>query len=222
MKPTSVVAVANEKVSIVTVCQLLGVELPDDIGMGRSRKVRCPFGAVYHSDQGVSAAMRVYPESNSAYCFSCAAYYTPVSLAARAMDCDRKTAAVRLLDHIGHKPLDLAAAWRDAVEYEPKPDRALLADALKTYCRRIDPQWCTRQFEPGVAGVLSRCLSLLDLVTDAEAVQLWLQRCKEAMRHALHVEELSLSQKYEVLWKTLGDGGQHSGDELPDQLRGHA
>lgn len=209
MSRLDVVAVANEKVPIVTVAQMLGVQLPEDVGAGRSRKVPCPFGDLYHSDGGVSAAMRVYPETNSAYCFSCSAYYTPVSLAAKAMDLDRRTAAVRLLDRIGYKPLDVAVAWqRAAAPAEPEPNRALLAHALKTYCGRIDPYWSHRQLEPSVARVLSRCLGLLDLVKSADDVRLWLDRCKEAMRRVLHVEKLSPSEKYDVLWNTLqGDEG---------------
>jgi hypothetical protein len=179
------------------------MQLPEDVGSGRSRKVRCPFGDLYHSDGGVSAAMRIYPQSNTAYCFSCATHFTPVSLAAKAMDVDRRTAALRLLDDIGYRPLSLAAAWSHALRREPAPDKMLLAEALKTYCRRIDPQWCDRQYEPRVARVLSRCLALLDLVESSGDVQMWLNRCKEAMRQALYVEKLSLSEKYDVLWSGL-------------------
>lgn len=209
MKRASTVAVANEKVSILTVCRMLGVDLPDGIATGgRSRKVSCPFGAIYHSDGGVSPAMRIYPDSNSAYCFSCAAFYTPVVLAAKAMDCDRPTAAIRLLDHIGFRPMDLAEQWHQARSYEPEINKPILADALKTYCRRIDSQWSQRQFEPRVAAALTRCLGLLDLVKDADDVTLWLDRCKEAMRRALHTEQPSLSEKYDVLLQTMKRGEQ--------------
>lgn len=194
-------AVANEKVPIVTVCRLFGVDTPDEVALSRSRKVRCPFGEIYHSDGGVSPAMRIYQETNSAYCFSCAVYYTPVSLAARAMDTDRLSAALRLLDHVGYRPMDLAQKWQQVQQYQPEPDKVLLADALKTYCRRVDPQWAGRQFEPAVAGVLTRCLGLLDLVKSDDEVILWLERCKEAMRRVLQVEELSLSQNLGVLWR---------------------
>lgn len=180
------VAVANEKVSIVTVCRLVGVELPDAVAAGgRSKKVPCPFGEIYHSDGGVAPAMRIYPETNSAYCFSCAAFWTPVTLIAKAMDSDWHTAALRLLDHVGYKPLALAAQFQQASSYEPELDLARLADALKTYCRRIDPSWSTRQFDPEVAALLTRCLGLLDLVTTSADVELWLDRCKTVMHRAL-------------------------------------
>jgi hypothetical protein len=181
----SVVAEANERVSIVTVCQMLDVDVPDDLGSRSSYKIHCPFGTIYHSDHGISPAMRIYPDSNSAYCFSCAAYYTPVSLAAKGLDIDWRTAAAQLLDRIGYRPLDLAEVWQQVKEYTPEPDRALLADALKTFCRRIDPAWSARQFDPQIAATLTRCLSILDLVSTPEEVTLWLDSCKIAMRCAL-------------------------------------
>lgn len=196
----SVVAVANEKVSIVTVLRMLGVELPDDdIGLSRSRKVSCPFGQIYHSDHGVSPAMRIYPETNSAWCFSCSVYFTPVKLIAQGMDLGMVAAATRLLDHVGLKPVELAEAWKHASEYVPEPDRALMADALKTYCRRICSTWSERQFDSEVAATLTRCLAILDLVCTNDDVNLWLVKCKEAMRHVLDCPEPSASQKYQVL-----------------------
>lgn len=193
MKRPDVVAVANEKVSIVAVCQMLGVDLPDDADSARSRKVHCPFGDLYHSDAGASPAMRVYPDTNSAYCFSCATYYTPVDLAVRALDTDRRTAATHLLDRIGYRPMDLAAVFANALSYEPTPDKALLADALKTYCRRIDPQWSSRQFDSRVASALTRCLTLLDMVHTPEDVTMWLCCCKEVMRRILVPQKVSPS-----------------------------
>jgi hypothetical protein len=184
---TNAVAVANEKVSIVTACRLFGVELPEGVASGgRSRKVHCPFGEIYHSDGGIAPAMRIYPDTNSAYCFSCAAYWTPVALAAKAMDSDRTSAALRLLDHVGYRPLSMAEQWRQVTEHQPELDKALLADALKTYCRRIDARWSSRQFEPAVAAVLTRCLALLDLVESGDDVELWLERCKTVMARTLH------------------------------------
>lgn len=201
----SVVTVANEEVSIVTVLQMLGVDLPDDVSMSRSRKVNCPFGEVYHSDFGVSPAMRVYPETNSAWCFSCAVYYTPVKLVAQATDVDPRTAATRLLDRVGYRPLDLAQAWKDVSDYEPEPDKALMADALKTYCRRICADWSQRQFDQDVAATLTRCLAILDLVRSDADVLLWLEKCKIAMNHVLNCNVPSVSEKYEVLLQSLDE-----------------
>lgn len=188
MNRPSVITVADEQVSIVAVCQMFGVDVPDDIADGRSRKLPCPFGELYHSDHGRDPAMRIYADTNSAYCFSCQTYWTPVTLAAKAMDTDRRTAAARLLDRIGYRPLDLAQVWAQAVSFEPELDRAALADALKAYCRRIDPAWTTHQFDPAVSSALVRCLSILDLVRSPDDVDMWLTRCKAAMMQAIHNE----------------------------------
>lgn len=178
---SGVITVANENVSIVTVCRMVGLDLPEDVESSRSAKVHCPFEEVYHSDRGVEPAMRIYPESNSAYCFSCSAYFTPVGLAAQAMDINRRDAAERLLDRIGYRRPDLASAWQQASEFTPELDHALLAQALKTYCARVVGGWSARQFEPNVAGRLSRCLNLLDLVVTDDDANLWLTTCKTVM-----------------------------------------
>lgn len=203
MKAKSVITVANEDVSIVTVLQLLGVELPDDLDLSRNRKVHCPFGEVYHSDHGLTAAMRVYPDTNSAWCFSCSVYYTPVKLMAQATNVDMLTAAQRLLDRVGHRPVSMAQAWAQATTHEPTPDRALLADALKTYCRRVCQAWQDQQFDPRVAATLTRCLAILDLVTTDEDVHEWLCRCKDAMRRVLKCDQPSVSEKYDVLLQSI-------------------
>lgn len=188
---SNIIETADERVSIALVCRMLGVDLPDDVESGRSRKVHCPFGSLYHSDGGVDPAMRVYPDTNSAYCFSCRSYFTPVGLTAKALDVDRRTAALRLLDRIGHRSLDPGVVWRTAADFEAPPDRALLAEALKTFCRRVCPDWATRQFDRAVSVSLTRCLGLLDLVRTDDDVGLWLGRCKKVMRRALHIPDSS-------------------------------
>lgn len=179
MKP-GLITVANEQVSISTVCRMLGIEVPDDLG--RSTKLHCPFEQVYHSDQGVDPAMRIYTETNSAYCFSCSAYYTPTSMYALGMDLRWRDAAVQLLDRVGYRPVDLRETWQRALETALPPDRAQLAEALKTYCRRVDPGWSSHQFDDVVAAMLTRCLGLLDLVTDADQAWQWLECCKKIMK----------------------------------------
>lgn len=210
MNRPSVITVANEQVSIVTVCQMVGLDISDDVGEGRSRKLPCPFGEIYHSDHGRDPAMRLYMDSNSAYCFSCQAYWTPVSLFARAMDLDHRTAATRLLDRIGYKPVNLAQAWKQAVSYAPELDKAALAEALKIYCRRIEPQWSRRQFDPGIAQHLTRCLSILSLVRNETDADLWLTRCKEVMRQAIHSRQSTSCQPEGVRLRDIAERGEGS------------
>lgn len=178
------VAEANEIVPMTTALRLVGTDVPDDIGYGRSLKIRCPFGEVYHSDQGSEASMRVYVDSNTVHCFSRCGSFTPVSLVAAAWDLSRRDAAVELLERIGHKPVSLAEAWAEVIRRDDLPDRTLLAEALKAFCRRVDPSWDDDQFEPTVAATLSRCLDLLDRVTTTDDARTWLTGCKQAMTRA--------------------------------------
>lgn len=182
----SAVSIANDKVPIVLACRWIGMNIDDDIAYGRSSvKVHCPFGAVYHSDQGVEPSFRIYPDSNSAYCFACSTYYSPVWLVAMAWDVQPAEVAVALLERIGVKPVSLADAWAKAAEREVAPDHSLLSEALKTFCARIAADWDDAQFEPAIAGLLSRCLALLELVTAEPDARQWLDGCKKVMRSAL-------------------------------------
>lgn len=181
----SPITLANEQVSIAHACRLIGMDIPDDLGYGRSRKVRCPFGEIYHRDGGIEPAFRIYPDANAAYCFSCAVRYSPVWLVAQAWGITARAAAVELLDRAGIKPVSLADAWAHATRRDTPPDHTLLAEALKTYCARVCPDWDAAQFTPSTAGTLSRCLDLLDRVATDTDAQRWLDGCKLVMRRAL-------------------------------------
>jgi hypothetical protein len=183
--PRSAVAIANEVVRIESVCQWIGVDLPDV--SGRSVKVHCPFGVVYHVDHGAESAFRVYPDTNSAYCFACGTAYRPVSLAAQAWDRDgdRQGVALDLLDRVGFRPSSLAEEWTQVSTREPEIDRAALGLALQVFGERVSPRWGEVQFQSPVKEVLGSCMDLLDLVRTREDVELWLPSCKEALRRAL-------------------------------------
>lgn len=178
----AVVKLADEQVDILVACRIVGMDLPDTIE--RSAKVHCPFGEIYHSDHGVDPAMRIYPQSNSAWCFSCSHYYTPTLLVARAWDVTLRAAATALLQRTGYRPPSPQDVW-DQVVAEPAVDRTALAEALKTFCRRAVPHWDAVQFEPDVSEQLDRCLRLLDLVHDEADGRKWLSACKMSMLNSL-------------------------------------
>lgn len=186
MARKSIITIANEQVDIRIACELIGISLPE-IPEGRSVKVHCPFGDIYHSDGGVETAFRVYPHSNSAYCFACSEFFTPVGLYAKANNLRWEDAALALLDRIGYKPVSLADRWASIVHSEDPPDTAMLAQALKTYCSRSVENWQTVQFEPSIAQMLDRCLALLDRVSNAEEARTWLDASKIAMKKVLVV-----------------------------------
>ncbi len=172
---------ANEQVSIVDACRLIGMDVPDGVMHGRNMKLHCPFGEVFHSDGGVEAAMRIYPESNHLYCFAGCGYHTPVTLVAQAFDLTRRDAARELLERAGLREPTREEIWTAVATHHDPPDTAYLAQALKTYCRRTVPDWERRQYEPDVSRRLSACLALLDHVDTDEAALRWLTGCKAIM-----------------------------------------
>lgn len=176
---------ANEHVSIADLLTTFGIYIPGDAVSGGSKKVYCPFG-FYHSDGGTTRAMRIYYQSNTAYCFSCSKRYTPVKLAAAKWDCPWNTAAMRLLEDAGFKPKTIKERWVDATTPEEnKPDLIALADALKMYCSAVSSDWATTQYSDKVADKLDKCLTLLDSVATDEDAYKWLSTCKLVMKRLL-------------------------------------
>jgi hypothetical protein len=180
----SLITMANEQVSIVYACALAGVEVPEGV-TGRGYKTFCPFGEVWHSDQNAERAFVVYQDSNSAFCFACSTYFTPVYLVAKAWDRSLYDTAVELLDRVGYKPVSMAQAWANAATKEVVVDVTNLGLALRTYCSGVVSDWDSVQFDPVVAHTLDQCLALLARVkTEDEATQ-WLHTTKQVMTSAL-------------------------------------
>lgn len=184
MRNKSLIEEANERVRIELVCRLVGVDIEDGLE-GRSIKTYCPFGRFFHSDGGKEPALRVYGETNSAYCFSCKKHFTPVTLFADGFDMTKRQAATDLLEKVGYKPLSAAEMWAGAQPTQPEPDKTMLSHALIIYCTRIDADWQKSQFDKNISPILDKCLSLLERVTtDAEAND-WLTTCKTVMSRVL-------------------------------------
>lgn len=179
---------ANTHINIVDLLTTIGVFVPDSVRNGGNKKMHCPFG-FYHSDGGLSKTMRIYPGSNSVYCFSCSKRYSPVALAAAKWDTTWIAASMRLLEDAGFKPKTLTERWVEATTpVENKPDLIALADALKMYCTGLDSSWDSRQYDDIVANKLTQCLGLLDLVQSDEDAVRWLTACKLAMTKVLEAQ----------------------------------
>lgn len=173
---------ANAAVLISFVCNKIGMQVPDlDVQSGRPFKTYCPQGDLYHDDRNQSKAFKIYPNSNSAYCFACSEYFSPVSLYAKMMDMPFPAAATALLRLINYQPP--AELWESS-DLLP-PSAAALADALQVFCSRVDPSWQVHQFDSLVAGQLNRCLALLDRVNTEDDAAAWLQSAKNFMAQEL-------------------------------------
>lgn len=181
------IALANDKVSISQALMMIGMDIPDyQYGSG---KLYCPFGDLYHADGGTSKAFRVYPETNSAYCFACGEAFRPVSLLAKAKGISDADAAEGLLEAIGYVPPTIDSRWEALITTPQQIDREALSEALKLACSRMSPTWEVDQFDELIATRFRKCLELLSKVhTEEEATQ-WLTVTKAVMRKTLNPEE---------------------------------
>jgi hypothetical protein len=187
----SLIWLANEKIPIAQACQWAGMDVDEGEG---TRKIRCPFGDYAHSDSGAASSFRVYEDTNHAFCFACAKYWTPVSLMADVWDCSRAEAAGRMCEMAGITPPDWRERWEE-LHHPVPPDTASLAEALKTWCGRVyGPGWETGQLEPRVADPLAALISVLPLVTTDDEASTWLDSSKLVMLPWLEKEEMSANE----------------------------
>lgn len=173
------IQLANEHMRIEEAFDLI------DFPVMAGRKNPCPFDD-WHADGGVSLALRVYPETNSAYCFACGEAYRPVQLLAKARDLTRDEAAQWILEKVGYIEPDVDEQL-DALlaEEEPEVSREELARALDTYCQRICPTWHVTQLRDVPATKFAQCLSILDSVQSPADAARWLDVTKALMRRVL-------------------------------------
>lgn len=190
--PGQLIRLANQRISMATACRWAGMSVSDGEG---SRKIRCPFGDISHSDGGVAASFRVYEETNSAFCFSCQRGWAPVGLMAEFWDCARAEAAERMCQMAGITPPGWRERWAELQQPLP-PDRDDLAEALKQWCLRVcGPSWRVRQFDREVVAPLAACLGVLPLVTTDQEADEWLDRCQLVMLPLLAKEEVSCDER---------------------------
>jgi hypothetical protein len=173
MTEKTLYATANRRISFDRAMQWAGQA--GAVARDRGVKVVCPVC-------GEAGALRVYPDHG--WCFAEQRYFSPVGLLAEVWEMDREHAAVRALGMAGYVPTGHEALWEDA-QREPAPALDDLATALRLYCRRICPDWVTRQYDDGVSGTLAKCLGVLSAVRTEEDCRKWLTVCKTVMGRAL-------------------------------------
>lgn len=150
---------------------------------GTSPKLRCPYTGLYHENP---KTLRLYPSSNSAYCFSCNDYMTPTRLIAAFRELSLVEAVEWIKSETGYTPPDPEELWDAmAAEEEARPDRQALSDALKVACSRMAPDWDSRQFDEQVSHRFSLCLGLLKRVKTEADGKVWLDKSRQAMGQIL-------------------------------------
>lgn len=183
--PRSLIGIANEKVPIERVCDLIGMDAPD-LSYIKSPKMHCPFGHV-HSDGGMEKSFRLFGETNSAYCHGCVKRWGPVSLYAEAEGLALLDAAEILLEKFNISKETVDDRWNELTK-EPDTlplNTADLAESLRLYCMRICPDWERRQFDPKTANIFNRCLALIPAIRSESDVELWKTSTKNIMKAQL-------------------------------------
>ncbi len=186
MEEKSEIQLANERMSIIEACNLLGMDVMDfSIS---SLKTYCPFGHITHEDGGQSKAFRIYPGTNSAWCFACQVYFTPVKLIAMDKDISEPDAAQWILETTNYIPPDYLSKWEALTREEDSGlDLDSLAEALKVFCARMSPDWDAKQFDDDVSRKLRLCLGLLPKVRTKGDADKWLTTTKQVMSKTLGV-----------------------------------
>jgi hypothetical protein len=171
---------ANGRLSIDDAVGLAGGET-----WGANSKQWCPFGHINHIDGGVGKAFRVYPDSNTAYCFAGCGWFDPTHMVAVAKDMTDRDAALWILEYTGYREPTVESRWEAATAVHTVVDTAALAEALKVFCTRLDPMWDVHRFDEPFASTFRKCLALLDRVTTEDEAAKWLAVTKDGMRSLL-------------------------------------
>lgn len=168
---------ANEHVSIAWTLRQSGVYVPDEYVPGISVRASCPFEFL-HVDQGLSKALKVYYDTNTAMCFAESLYLTPVRLWRLSNDLPSDFAAATSLLRASDTKIGYATDAERQKNIYP-----FLEEALSIYCRSLwGDEWSTIPLSnPQAHGVYVQCLGLARSVTTDEASVNWLDKSKQIM-----------------------------------------
>jgi hypothetical protein len=178
----STIDVANEEVSIYSVCDIVGIDYSSYYG--NTAKLYCPFGHITHMDGGQTRAFRIYPDTNSAYCFACSQYFDSVGLFAAFSDMTREESAVTLLEGIGWQEETFEEKWERLTE-EVRYDTSEVVTALNAYCERKDPMWPVNSMYSPYLESYTQCIGLVSSITNHSQAAAWLSAAKKHMNGVL-------------------------------------
>lgn len=183
MKTTPNVVQEANKIPIEQVLMdQFNIDVPADAG---SWKTNCPLESE-HSDGGIRKSMRVYSNSNSAWCFSHGMKFTPVYLWQLATGLSKVRAAYDLLNVHGQpfRSQDYAERWDKMNEKETKRiEMDNLREAIRLFASSL-PQFSTRQYDPQVMKMLTTIfthMESLDPHSDYDTIESTLNKYKEIL-----------------------------------------
>lgn len=160
----------------------------------RSWKDYCPFGWE-HPDGGVDRGWRVYPSTNSSYCFVLHGALRPVRMVQMRDDVRATIAAKKLLEHYGKlRPRGYRQRMEELIAAREMVRTSLgspadLIEALQHNLFRM-PGYIEHQYDPKVAAAVDAALGRLDDMladrsADTERVRAWLDDAEGSILLAL-------------------------------------
>lgn len=142
-------------------------------------KTFCPFG-FEHSDFGLEKAFRVYPDSNSSFCFAEHGSMNNVRLLQMHEGISAKKAARKLLVHYGlMDTFDWRKHFQEIAEQRAEQTAISTASLVEALHLALSshPAWSHLQFHPDMQEALELRLTVLEgYITDgkdAESIRAW-------------------------------------------------
>lgn len=181
----------NNSLSVVTLLQdLFNIEANEE-GV---TKTYCPEGEE-HSDKGRSPTLKVFPDSNSAWCFSHSKMYNPAQLAKVAVGSSRVESCKKILElyKISTAPPTVEERNQilDEMEKSEEIDVDEAREALFTYARTLKG-WNYGQYRPTVVKAINSVLrELKDTDSSFESMDDWLTSSKRWLDNIWVYEELT-------------------------------
>lgn len=183
MRNRELIELANTKVAIEDILlESFNIDVPKDVDGWKSD---CPKGSE-HSDGGRTKAMRVYSDSNSAWCFRCSEKFLPVNLWQLVTGTASPVKAAKdMLEHYGVRttPPTPQERWE---AMENKETEEVEYDSLKevflNYAKTL-PAYAVRQYEDPVLKAVTTVLNSADLLpkgAGSATLQEWIREAKSA------------------------------------------
>lgn len=169
----------------------MGIDIPNT--GSKSWKTDCPFN-FEHGDGGRDKGWRVYPSTNSSYCFVLHGVLDPVRLIMLRKDLSAKRAAYVILENYGllksrnyRERYDQIVAERE-MRSAGVGQPAVLVEALHSSVR-ADPRYIEKQFDVEFNVVLEKALEELDVLlarkADGDEVRVWFVKANADLSRAL-------------------------------------
>lgn len=181
----SLIEKANREVSIELVLyHLYGIDVPASAG---SWKSPCPLDHD-HSDGGKTKAMKVFSESNSAWCFSHSRKFTPVSLwMLHTGKTHQKRAAMELMDFfdISYRKVSPEERWNQMNSEVKLWDRGLIKSTLTNSIKLLVPDYVDRQYDHEVITLMNSLLAEVDELNediDYAKLEAWIHSAQERVK----------------------------------------